>query len=176
MATRKDEFYHNKCLYKGDQYMALIDNYTKDELQKIVDESFSMKEVIDKLGYATHSGSNNITVKKRLQHYEIDTSHFCFKKGIKRCPENVFVENSTASQNTLRRWYKKGEYTPYVCSICGQEPIWNNKELTLILDHINGNNRDDRLDNLRWVCPNCNQQLSTTGYRGPKQQLYGGLL
>jgi len=62
----------------------------------------------------------------------------------------------------LRNWYKKGNYTKYECSICGQEPFWNGKELTLILDHINGVHTDDRLENLRWVCPNCNYQLDTT--------------
>ena len=75
---------------------------------------------------------------------------------------NIFVENSNACQSTLRKRYKEGQYTSYVCSICGQEPFWQGKELTLILDHINGNNTDDRLENLRWVCPNCNQQLETT--------------
>lgn len=121
-----------------------------------------MTEVVDKLGYSTHSGNNNNTVQARLDKYNIDTSHFIFKKGIERNEENVFIENSTASQATLRRWYIKGNYTPYICSICGQPPIWQNKELTLILDHINGSNHDDRLENLRWVCPNCNQQLDTT--------------
>lgn len=142
--------------------MAIIDNFSKEELQQIVESSSSMKEVIDKLGYATHSGSNNNTVKSRLEKYNIDISHFTIKKGIERNEENVFIKDSTASQATLRRWYVKGEYIPYVCSICGQEPIWQGKELTLILDHINGCNHDDRLENLRWVCPNCNQQLETT--------------
>lgn len=142
--------------------MAIIDNFSKEELQQIVKSSSSMKEVIDKLGYATHSGSNNNTVKSRLEKYNIDISHFTIKKGIERNEENIFIKDSTASQATLRRWYIKGEYTPYVCSICGQEPIWQGKELTLILDHINGCNHDDRLENLRWVCPNCNQQLETT--------------
>ena len=127
-----------------------------------------MKEVIDKIGYSTHSGSNNVTVKKRLQHYGIDTSHFVFQKGTSRCAENVFIENSTASQKVLREWYINGNYSPYKCSICGQEPFWNGAKLTLILDHINGKNHDDRLENLRWVCPNCNQQLPTTGFRGNK--------
>lgn len=39
----------------------------------------------------------------------------------------------------------------------------------MILDHINGKNKDDRLENLRWVCPNCNQQLDTTGFRNPNR-------
>ena len=142
--------------------MAKIDNFIEQELREIVENSFSMNEVIDKLEYATHSGGSHNTVKKRIELYNIDISHFGSIKGIKRTEENVFIENSTASQATLRRWYKKGEYTPYICSICGQEPIWQGKDLTLILDHINGSNHDDRLENLRWVCPNCNQQLDTT--------------
>lgn len=142
--------------------MAIIDNFSEEELRQIVLNSTSMKQVIDKLGYSTHSGSNNNTVKARLKKYNIDISHFTTIKGIERNEENVFIENSTASQATLRKWYIKGEYTPYICSICGQEPFWQGKDLTLILDHINGHNHDDRLENLRWVCPNCNQQLDTT--------------
>jgi hypothetical protein len=46
------------------------------------------------------------------------------KEKIERNRENVFIENSTASQKTLRRFYHK-ENIPYVCSICGQEPFWN---------------------------------------------------
>lgn len=147
---------------------ALIDDYSKEELEQIVQQSLSMKEVIDKLGYSTHSGSNNNTVKNRIEKYQIDISHFNYQSPQKRNEENVFVENSTANQTTLRRWYKKGNYTPYKCSICGQEPIWQDKELVLILDHINGHNKDDRLENLRWVCPNCNQQLDTTNGKNKK--------
>jgi DNA-directed RNA polymerase subunit RPC12/RpoP len=80
--------------------------------------------------------------------------------------------NSTASQASLRRLYKNGNFTAYECAICHQEPIWQGKELTLILDHINGINNDDRLENLRWVCPNCNQQLETTGSRNLKQKTF----
>ena len=144
---------------------ALVDQYSKEELEEIVKNSTSMNEVIMKLGYSTHSGRTSDTIKIRLEKYNIDTSHFTRKTPIKRTEENIFIENSTASQRTLRDWYEKGKYTEYKCSICGQEPIWQGKELTLILDHINGTNNDDRLENLRWVCPNCNQQLDTTGYK-----------
>ena len=146
--------------------MPIIDNYNKEELEQIVKQSKSLREVIDKLGYTTHNGRNSNTLKNRLNKYNIDYSHFTYCKPTEiRSEENIFIENSTASQSTLRRWYKKGEYTPYICSICGQEPEWQGKPLTLILDHINGKNHDNDLSNLRWVCPNCNQQLETTGYK-----------
>lgn len=149
---------------------AIVDMYTDEEFSKIVEQSSSVKEVIDRLGYSTHSGSNNKTVKQRIDKLGLDTSHFSSHKNTKRTPENTFVVNSTASQCVLRRWYKRETEGEYRCSICGQEPFWNGKSLTLILDHINGVNNDDRLENLRWVCPNCNQQLGTTGFHGQKNK------
>ena len=144
--------------------IALIDNYTKEELEQIVKESTNMNDVARKLGYSIR-GHNSIIIKDRLQRYNIDYSHFTLShvKSIVRTYENVFCENSTATQHTLRNWYLK--YVPMEkCSICGQLPFWNGAPMTLILDHINGVHNDDRIENLRWVCPNCNQQLPTTGY------------
>lgn len=148
--------------------MALIDAYSEEELQEIVSFALSYKDVARALGYNSYSGDLKKLLEKRLSKF--DTSHFSKKtKIIERNIENIFIENSTADQKTLRRWFIKGKYSDYKCSICGQEPIWQDKPLTLILDHINGHNHDNRLENLRWVCPNCNQQLETTGNkRGSK--------
>lgn len=141
---------------------ALIDNYTKEELKQIVESSFSIAEVIDKLGYTTKNGRNSDTVKRRIEAYCISTTHFANKSPTKRTIENVFCLNSTATQHTLRKWFFEQIKPKEECSICGQSSIWNNQNLTLILDHINGDKHDNRLENLRLVCPNCNQQLSTT--------------
>lgn len=51
------------------------------------------------------------------------------------------------------------------CSSCGQSDVWNNKPLTLQLDHIDGNCRNNQLSNLRILCPNCHTQTSTWGSR-----------
>ena len=72
----------------------------------------------------------------------------------------------------MREWYKKGNYSTYICDICGQEPVWKDKPLTLILDHKNGINNDDRLENLHWVCPNCNAQLDTTNGKNIKHGVH----
>lgn len=143
---------------------AKIDTFTNEQFEEIVISSGSMAEVAKKLGYSSHSGDNGTRIRKRIDQLNISTDHFSLgnRRPIKRNPSNIFIENSTADQKTLRKYYLQGEYTPYVCSICGQEPFWQNKPLTLILDHVNGHNHDDRLENLRWVCPNCNQQLDTT--------------
>lgn len=141
--------------------MSKIDKYNLEELQEIVKNSKSMSEVCRQLGYSK-SGDAFKLIRSRLDELNISTSHFKSSVKVKRTKENVFMENSTADQKTLRKWYVEGNYTPYKCAICGLLPYWNNKELTLILDHINGHNHDNRLENLRWVCPNCNQQLPTT--------------
>lgn len=148
--------------------IALIDTFSNEEFENIVKTSFSIKEVGQKLGYTSSSGDLSNKIKQKIESLKISTAHFTTKTPIKRNEENIFIENSTASQRTLRDWYKKGEYTEYKCAICGQEPFWQEKELTLILDHINGINNDDRLENLRWVCPNCNQQLDTTNGKNIK--------
>lgn len=145
----------------------VLAQYNDEDFRKLVNESESISDLSKKLGYTTIAGDNYRHIKARIEALNIPTSHFNKnrKAAVKRCPENIFIENSTAAQTTLRRWFIKGEYVPYECSICGMLPEWQGKPLTLILDHINGQNKDDRLENLRWVCPNCNQQLDTTGYK-----------
>lgn len=130
---------------------AKIDTYTNEELEQIVQKSTTLQDVVEKIGYSYASGSSRSMVKLKLEERGISLEKLEKKVGggITRNEENIFIKNSTASQATLRRWYVKNNYTEYKCAICGQEPIWNGKELTLTLDHINGDNRDDRLENLR---------------------------
>lgn len=152
--------------------MALLDRFSKEEFEEIVSQSNSWRDLSRNLGYNCHSGDLKTMIQKKIDEYQLDVSHFktVNAEAIERSRENVFIENSTACQKVLREWYKKEQDIPYQCSICGQPPIWQSKPLTLILDHINGINNDDRLENLRWVCPNCNMQLPTTNRPKPKEK------
>ena len=130
--------------------MSILNNYTNEEIKQIVNQSNSYREVAQKIGY-THSCSGNVIkkIRNKIESLGISVSHFGMRKLVARTPENVFIEKSTASQRTLRDYFLRGNYQEYKCSICGQEPFWNGKPLTLILDHINGVNNDDRIENLR---------------------------
>lgn len=55
------------------------------------------------------------------------------------------------------------------CDLCDAQPIWKDKPLVLVLDHINGINNDNRLTNLRLLCPNCNSQTETFAGRNVKK-------
>ena len=73
----------------------------------------------------------------------------------------MLVANSTAKRSTLKkRLYEEG-LKERACELCGQGEEWNGSRMSLILDHINGVRDDDRLENLRIVCANCNATLDT---------------
>lgn len=73
----------------------------------------------------------------------------------------VFVRESSYPRHRLKERILAGKMIDYRCACCGIGPEWNGKPMPLILDHINGKNNDNRLDNLRFVCSNCDTQLPT---------------
>ena len=150
---------------------SLIDNYTKDELEYIVNNSKSLAEVLLKLGYKSCNGRNPDTLKKKLDSYNISYNHFThINKNRKLTYNDVFCANSNITQKVLRCWYIKTYGEAKKCSICNIDRIWNGEELTMILDHIDGNNHNNLISNLRWICPNCNSQLDTFAGRNTKNK------
>lgn len=152
-----------------------FDEYTKEELADIVNNSESIREVIIKIGLCGNGQGSYMTFHKKMKEYDIDISFLKNRAKIKQkkilkenCIEkidlkNVLVENSNYSRTHLKLRLLKEKILENKCSICGQLPVWNNIPLTLELDHINGINNDNRLINLRIVCGHCHSQLSTTG-------------
>ena len=143
----------------------VMDQITDKEFEQIVKNSYSYREVAEKCGYCCISGASSNIVKKRIQKLNLDVSHFKKSLHVYRPDDEIFVEDSKVGQTVLRKRFLALNVVEYKCSICGQEPFWNGKPLSLTLDHINGKNHDNRFDNLRWVCPNCDRQLPTFGRR-----------
>lgn len=137
-----------------------------ENLKQLVIESTTIAELMRKLGYTANRGNSFDGLKKYLIENNIDISHFKGKshgssKTEKYSLEQILVENSTYSNMTrLKERVLKANLLEYKCSECGISE-WNNKPLVLQLDHINGNNRDNRIENLRLLCPNCHSQTET---------------
>jgi len=85
----------------------------------------------------------------------------------------VLVEDSTYPRHSLKSRIIEDGLIEYTCSICGIGPIWQGLPMPLILDHINGINNDNRLDNLRFVCSNCDSQLPTYKSRNKRKRVVG---
>ncbi len=82
--------------------------------------------------------------------------------------EEILIVNSPHSNShTLRLRLIKCELLKNECAICALTH-WQNRPLSLHLDHVNGNNRDHRLENLRLLCPNCHSQTESYCRRKPK--------
>lgn len=146
------------------------------EFEKLVADSTSGKEVLSFFGLRM-VGDNWTTARRRCKEQGISTAHFNGKErraGVRkrnRVPtEEIFIEKSPHSRKLARARILKEGLLNYKCAICGLFPEWKEKPLALILDHENGIYDDHRLSNLRFVCPNCNSQLSTFAGRNVRHR------
>lgn len=135
------------------------------ELKEIIKISSTKAQVLKKLHLSVRSG-NYRTIDKYISYYNIDISHFTGKNHGSTKPKmlplsEILILNSHYSSSSIKKRLIKDKVIDYICQICKLKPFWNNKDLVLILDHINGNNSDNRLQNLRFLCPNCNSQQPT---------------
>lgn len=117
-------------------------------------------------------GGNYKLMHNAINKYNLDISHFRgqgwnaglkFKPCTARPIEEILVENSTFQSFKLKNRLIKEGLKEHLCESCGLT-TWQGKKIPLELHHINGNNKDNRLDNLQLLCPNCH--ALTDSYRG----------
>lgn len=149
--------------------------------REIISSSRSYAEVMRRIKFAISSGSYKV-LKSRIERDKIDCSHFdegrkelsrsALVDKIKIPSQNIFVKNSTTSRSTAKRRLLDDGIIENRCSECGLQSDWNGKPIVLILDHINGVRDDNRIENLRFLCPNCNSQQNTFGSRNRRKKYF----
>ena len=138
-----------------------ISTISDEEFKELIMSSNNVTEAARKIGYKKVSGGTYRIFREKIELLKIDTSHFNFHpRNLNYSFNEIFTKNSTY-KGTLRNIVLKKKLIPYECAICGLPPEWNGKPLTLTLDHINGDHYDNRLENLRFLCPHCDQQQDT---------------
>jgi hypothetical protein len=143
--------------------------YTDEALAAAAAASISFAGCLRTLGLPV-TGGQQAHLTRRIRRAGIDTSHFlgqAHSRGRKLPrlnPADVLVvlpEGSDRPKTQILRSAMLRSGVPHVCGECDCGPEWRGRRLTLMIDHINGDWLDNRLENLRFLCPNCHSQTST---------------
>lgn len=140
----------------------------KKKILAALDGANSLSDIIRNLDLNVVAG-NYITLKKYAKLYGIDLEEYKYDFSKhnpgqihnKKSEEEVFCINSTIARGSVKRRFIELLDGESKCFLCGQNEIWKGRKMSLVLDHINGVNDDNRIENLRLVCPNCNATLPT---------------
>lgn len=147
----------------------------KEKLLNLLKKCNSVKEILEGMNYCYHVHSykrlkNNMNDNGLGKEYEDfkekskkrKRKEFAlYVKNKKKIGKECLVENSRTSRQVVKRVVLQHDLLEYKCFNCNVKNKWNGKELVLQLDHINGINNDNRIENLRFLCPNCHSQTET---------------
>lgn len=156
--------------------------YTDEQLAAAIESSRSFAEVLSRLGLAT-AGGNYATLHASALRLGLDTSHFDgqgWAKGRRLAPRPsalslaaILVADSIYQSYKLKHRLLQAGVFRRECRECGNTQ-WQGQPIPLELDHVNGNSRDNRLENLRLLCPNCHAFTAT--YRARNRRKRAGVV
>jgi hypothetical protein len=142
---------------------------SEEIFREAIANSYSIASALNYMGM-NEAGANYRGFHKRVKELGIDISHFTGQAHLKgqthswgrKIPlEDILVKDSDyTSTDRLKKRLLKSKLLTYKCKIC-KIKTWCDKPLSLHLDHINGDQYDNRLENLRLLCPNCHSQTDT---------------
>lgn len=144
-------------------------DWSEEKLRTVVANNVNYKDVLRALGVPT-SGNNTTTLKRKIRLFDIDISHFTFspqRRGSKKPLEYYLVNGRCGNRATLKSRLIKEGYKTNICEVCGLSE-WNGKPLAMQIHHKDGDHKNNSLDNLMMICPNCHAQ--TNNYRGATNQ------
>lgn len=147
-----------------------IRKFTKEELQYFYNTSSTQVEVLEKCGLDPSSGTHR-TLKRVALELEVDLADFERRRALyiktklsknrREVDISALCENSTVNRRSIKRLVIKHKLLDYSCDKCSNSGMWRGDILSLQLEHKNGINNDNRLENLCFLCPNCHSQTAT---------------
>lgn len=152
-------------------------SWTDEQLRQHVKSSVSVREVISKLGLVP-AGGNYVQVTRRIEELGLNKSHFTgsmWNKGrtyhtkLRPTIESLLVRNGSVQSFKLKKRLYESGLKKQKCELCGWCKESVDGRIPLELDHINGDHSDNRIENLRILCPNCHSLQPT--HRGKNKRV-----
>lgn len=156
------------CEWSFARHFHIVKDVSKKDLQNHLDSSCSLWETLKSLGVGSTTQHYYDAIRIRIRDENLSLVKMK-ENAKKRAPihhrrlslQDILCVGSKVSNQSLKAKLIKFGLKEDKCAKCGLGPIWQGAPLVLQLDHINGDSRDNRLPNLRILCPNCHSQTDT---------------
>jgi len=143
-----------------------LHKYSLAQLKAAITNSTSMRQVLIALNVAPFGGNYDV-LRKAIKHFNLDISHFfgqAWNKGI-TLDAKVSIEDYLSNEKPIQSFKLKNrllkeKFFEARCFNCDATE-WLGEPIPLELDHINGDNKDNCISNLRLLCPNCHALTPT---------------